>query len=609
MQQLMTRVPSGKVAGCCFQNILASYILNGQLGFFKNDSCPDARIFMLNLKSYPFLYKYFFPGAAAILGLGLTFRYRWICDDAFITFRYSRNLARGLGPVFNVEEKVEGYTNFLWMLLMSIPEYFHLNVISVAIFLGIIFYAAILYYIYKFSTALNPPSRFGLTLPIAFLAYAFHKHGWIYATSGLETSLFMLLVLAGFYHLFQANKTSRYTLAIGLLVLSAMTRPDGLLYLGMGGLFAEIRHLKAKTSPVLYLRGAFLRNLPVLLLFLPYWIWRYNYYGWIFPNTYYAKSGDLHYWKQGFNYTLLYFKSYWALASVFLLIPVYLSLKYKQWKVMDEEAMVFFFLLLIPSVVTLVYYTKIGGGFMFGRFLMPITPLLFLMIEYTARRILQGKTLTIFFALLLIGTLLRYDPFKGSNFWNTDGVTEEHDIYRRRDVNFQRETFSAISPYFSRARVAFYGSEAMIAYYLDPYYAMEAITGLTDEYLAHQKLKHRGMIGHEKEASPEYIKKRNVQFDLKPLTDMRKDDYSILKVKGIHFGGRILYYDNSIMEPMRKTDRLQFVVFPEYLDAYIKKMPGYSRQKIEKDYTEFKDYYFNHNNDPKREKAFLQALR
>jgi hypothetical protein len=47
--------------------------------------------------------------------LWLDYENLWL-DDAFISFRYARNLAAGLGPVFNPGEYVEGYTTFLWML-------------------------------------------------------------------------------------------------------------------------------------------------------------------------------------------------------------------------------------------------------------------------------------------------------------------------------------------------------------------------------------------------------------------------------------------------------------------------------------------------------------
>ncbi len=46
--------------------------------------------------------------------------YRFLTDDGFISLRYSRNLARGHGLVFNPgEAPVEGYTNFLWVLALA----------------------------------------------------------------------------------------------------------------------------------------------------------------------------------------------------------------------------------------------------------------------------------------------------------------------------------------------------------------------------------------------------------------------------------------------------------------------------------------------------------
>ena len=43
----------------------------------------------------------------------------FLCDDAFISFRYVRNLLEGHGLVFNPGEQVEGYTNFLWVLELA----------------------------------------------------------------------------------------------------------------------------------------------------------------------------------------------------------------------------------------------------------------------------------------------------------------------------------------------------------------------------------------------------------------------------------------------------------------------------------------------------------
>ena len=44
----------------------------------------------------------------------------FLCDDAFISFRYARNLLKGHGLVFNPDEYVEGYSNFLWTLELTL---------------------------------------------------------------------------------------------------------------------------------------------------------------------------------------------------------------------------------------------------------------------------------------------------------------------------------------------------------------------------------------------------------------------------------------------------------------------------------------------------------
>nr|HPQ40048.1 hypothetical protein [bacterium] len=40
-------------------------------------------------------------------------------DDPFISFRYARNIANGHGAVFNTGHRVEGYSNFLWVLILA----------------------------------------------------------------------------------------------------------------------------------------------------------------------------------------------------------------------------------------------------------------------------------------------------------------------------------------------------------------------------------------------------------------------------------------------------------------------------------------------------------
>jgi hypothetical protein len=44
---------------------------------------------------------------------------QWGFDDAFTSYRYAENLVQGHGLVFNPGERVEGYSNFLYVLIMA----------------------------------------------------------------------------------------------------------------------------------------------------------------------------------------------------------------------------------------------------------------------------------------------------------------------------------------------------------------------------------------------------------------------------------------------------------------------------------------------------------
>ena len=59
-------------------------------------------------------------------------------DDAFISFRYVRNLLDGHGLVFNPGERVEGYSNFLWVMVLAALGKFFPNIPLVAKILGVV---------------------------------------------------------------------------------------------------------------------------------------------------------------------------------------------------------------------------------------------------------------------------------------------------------------------------------------------------------------------------------------------------------------------------------------------------------------------------------------
>ena len=86
-------------------NALFALFLGGILAY-KENALRNARVILLHL-----------PWLALLVWLSSV---AWfLCDDAFISFRYVRNLLEGHGLVFNPGEYVEGYSNFLWVLELA----------------------------------------------------------------------------------------------------------------------------------------------------------------------------------------------------------------------------------------------------------------------------------------------------------------------------------------------------------------------------------------------------------------------------------------------------------------------------------------------------------
>ncbi len=256
----------------------------------------------------------FDPAAAGrlllLLALGLALAraaaLTWICDDAFISFRYARNLVDGLGLVFNAGEAVEGYTNFLWTLLLAGGMALGLAPEALSPLLGLGGFAGTALLL-AWAGGRAAPSGV-LRLPVAALCWLGIHHAQIFATSGLETSLFGLLLLGGAVLAIEARGPGAFA-ALGLVgALATLTRPEGALVVGLGGLVATVsgpartRHLAAWLGPT-------------VLVLAPWLSWKQAFYGDLLPNTWYAKAGDGPRWAQGALYVGLYLRTWPVVAA------------------------------------------------------------------------------------------------------------------------------------------------------------------------------------------------------------------------------------------------------------------------------------------------------
>ncbi|HET9886334.1 MAG TPA: hypothetical protein VFR10_02385, partial [bacterium] len=295
---------------------------------------------------------------------------RWVSDDAFISFRYARNLVHGHGLVFNVGERVEGYTNFLWTVVIAAGMKLGLDPVMLSQVLGILGFAATIIVVAGSSWRL-----FGLTtswIPFAALACALHRDLQIWATGGLETSWATLAVTLGVVLLALAQRPRTVAAAGLLLVLAILLRPDAIVAYASGALFLVFAGPRQRSTWFAFF-------LPFLLLFLPYWSLRAAYYGHFYPNTYYAKSAALANYSQGLRYAELYAIVYpvFAFLALFCVAAgVFFACQARQGVKRPPDRLLFLSSIAVVSFSA--YVIRIGGDFMFARFFVPITPLAFL---------------------------------------------------------------------------------------------------------------------------------------------------------------------------------------------------------------------------------------
>ena len=217
----------------------------------------------------------------------------FLCDDAFITFRYVRNAHDGLGLVWNPPpfQPVEGYTGFLWALLLwaawswfGIEPPVAANPLSLFCGIGQFLVVALF--------ALRLRRRDGSPLPtvvglVTLAAIVANRTFLQWMSSGLETALsnlaFVTWVLLAFRR--PEHRTARWlALWSAAATVAALTRPDGLLLVAATAAAALLDRLRRRERLAPLVAG-----LAPLALVLAHVAWRRSFYGEWLPNTYYAK--------------------------------------------------------------------------------------------------------------------------------------------------------------------------------------------------------------------------------------------------------------------------------------------------------------------------------
>lgn len=228
--------------------------------------------------------------AAACALLVFVFFPKWTVDDAYITYHYADNLARHGVLTWNVgENPIEGYTGVALPALLAAlikldarPEIAS-HVIGVASFFLAGAFLYVLLRRLKVSAFMNG---------VVMLLYVTFPFLYTNALSGLETMFFLAGITASLYIFVGCLEPSdaqkrREALLMALLLLTSLTRPEGVAFSGSLIAFLVYAKFTTQRSDLWAFVGRIgLYAIPALVYFL----WRMNYYGQLLPNTFYAKT-------------------------------------------------------------------------------------------------------------------------------------------------------------------------------------------------------------------------------------------------------------------------------------------------------------------------------
>jgi hypothetical protein len=555
---------------------------------------------------------------ALVCGLVRAVRLRWTCDDAFITFRYADNWIGGLGPVYNAGERVEGYTHFLWLCLIAAARGLGLDPVVVAQTLGIAAYGAGIVLFAVVAHRLLGRGR--AILPMTALALAFHFDMAVWATGGLESALFTLLLGLAFAALVLVPVDRRHRLAAAGFgfALAILTRPDGVVPAAVALVYVAAE-ARAGHRPLGRAILAF-TAVPLLML-VPHLIWKLAYYGSLLPNTYYAKSGGDTWFRQGFLYIGLYLRVYLSSFVIALAIPpLFLAIRRGTWKEDPRDRALLLGIAIVLAYLVL-FVAKVGGDFMYARFVLPVVPLIYLCGEIGIHKIFDRRPVVLAVLLIAVPLLVlsetnrRDELYAGAEEgpkgrFGPSGVTDEHAYYTREgsDGRNMIETYryvgEGLARYFEGTNVrVLLGGQACLGYYGRFAYCLEH-WGLTDAYVAHLPVERRSRPGHEKVAPMEYLIRRGVhiEFMKRPF---RSEAYRSVyfRIGNGAVRGELFTWDRVLMRHLRERfpDEVTFADFEAWLDDWLRAMPGRPVDVVRAEYEDLREFYFLHNDDPARE--------
>jgi hypothetical protein len=273
-----------------------------------------------------------------------------IIDDAYISFRYAYNLSHSGELTFNVGERVEGISNLLWTIILSVAmkvSHNPIEILSLLISFGLITYTY--YRLRKLGSLFGIPLIINNIPPlILLLSPDFVK----ITTNGLESALYTTLLTETFYYFYTEKQEAAY-LCSGFLF---MTRPEGLI---IGVLLITANYQLYKSTKKSYIGIAVF---PVFVIVISSFRWLY--YKALIPNSVIAKFFDIYLLGQRVEIIISYFNNFIKSNPIFVLILIWGIILFFTGGVKERKLNLLLVLSILIIIFSYIIALRNGGDWM-----------------------------------------------------------------------------------------------------------------------------------------------------------------------------------------------------------------------------------------------------
>lgn len=455
----------------------------------------------------------------------MCYKISFIQDDTYITLQYAKNFANDNGLVFNVGEKVEGFTSLFWVIFLGAAYKVGLNIESLSQILSVGFSIISLVLTYVLfleitkGTSNKNKNYLVLFSFLSVLITSLNGTYYYWAVSGMETSLFTMAYLSILllYLKYYLNEKLLLVFPSTLFVLS-LIRPEGniifvlILIHSFFVILIKSNFKFKETFKSFFNLHRTQGYLIFIFLVTSVTIFRLLYFGYPLPNTFYAKTGfSIEQIRTGFDYFIDFLNDY-TLYGLIILAPLYLFRFKKKIKSIS-----FLYLNLFSFII---YVILIGGDVLTQyRFFVPVIPIiniLFCLLIYFISTTLKETEIKTSMPMLFI------IPFSVAVFINIINSEKVENLSRRESAfveNMKRTSLWLKSKSINEHNNLTVAASTIgaLAYFSDGH--IIDMLGLTDKYIAHNpeyilKISDESVGWKERKYNADYILRRKPDYIL-----------------------------------------------------------------------------------------------